>query len=63
MDFTTIIPYVLFVLETAALIGALLFLTRAFKAKKKSPEKSWNLRIATLFIFLFLALKILGGAA
>ena len=59
MDFLTVITYVAGVVETAALLGALVFVTRAMKAGKNSPERKGQVTKAMIFLGIYLALNIL----
>ena len=74
MDFLTVLSYVLAVVETAALLGALVFATRAMhenklkrkqgkKGAKSSEEIDQNVgrykRTAGIFLFGYLILNVL----
>jgi hypothetical protein len=74
MDFLTILSYVLAVVETAALLGALVFATRAMhenklkrkhqgkKGAKSADEVDKNIAVykrnATIFLMIYLALNV-----
>ena len=59
MDWMTILGYAVAVLETASLLGALVFITRATKAGKHSPEKKQQVQKSVIFLIAFLVLNIL----
>lgn len=59
MDFLTVITYVAAIVETAALLGALVFATRAMKAEKASQEKKDQMKKAGIFLFVYLVLNFL----
>ena len=74
MDFLTVLSYVLAVVETAALLGALVFATRAMhenKLKRKQGKKGGKnseeidktvgryKRTAGIFLFVYLILNVL----
>lgn len=59
MDFITIIGYVMAFVETAALLGALVFITRAAKASKNSPEKKSQVTKSVICLLAFLVLNVL----
>ena len=74
MDFLTVLSYVLAVVETATLLGALVFATRAMhenklkrkqgkKGAKSAEEIDQNVggykRIAGIFLFVYLILNVL----
>ena len=56
MDFNTILGYVVFFVETAALLGAFLFVPQATKAGKNSPDRKAKVTkaIACLTTYLIL---------
>jgi len=56
MDWMTILTYGIALVETAALLGALIFITRASKSDKNSPEKKKQTQKAIIFIVFFLLL-------
>ena len=56
MDWMTILNYAIAVVETGCLLGALIFITRASKAGKNSPEKKKQTQKAIIFIVFFLLL-------
>ena len=56
MDWMTILNYAIALVETAALLGALIFITRASKSGKNSPEKKQQTQKAIIFIVAFLVL-------
>ena len=58
MDFLTILTYVEGAVETVALLAALVFATRAMKAKKDQAEKKRHLTKAALFLIVYLALNM-----
>lgn len=70
MDFLTILSYVLAVVETTALLMALMFLTRAMKEKKaqrKSKKKNVpvdnsNYKKAAVFGLVYLVLNVIRNA-
>ena len=59
MDFITVIGYVLAFVETAALLGALVFITRATKAGKNSPDKKKQVSKSVICLVAFLVLNVL----
>ena len=59
MDWMTFAGYALSVIETLALLGALVFMTRAKKADKHSPEKKTQMQRSVLFLLGFLVLTVL----
>ena len=59
MDFMTVLTYTLAVIETAALIGALVFATKAIKEKKNSNAKKERQRTSFIYVAVYLALNFL----
>jgi len=67
MDFLTVLSYVLAVIETAALLMALLFVTRAMKEKranqkskkKNIPVSKGNYIKAAVFALIYLVLNVI----
>ena len=59
MDWMTFLNYAISAVETAALLGALIFLTRATKAGKNTPEKKNKVRLSVIFLVVFLVLTTL----
>lgn len=59
MDFLTIVTYVAAVVETATLLGALVFATRAMKAEKGSKEKKDQKKLAVIFMMVYLVLNFI----
>jgi len=59
MDFMTILSYVLAIIETGALLGALVFLTRAGKEPKGSAPRKQAFRNAAIFALVYFALNFL----
>ena len=56
MDFLTL---VLGLVETGALLAALMFATVAMKAKKEDPSRKGYLRRAGIYIGIYLVLNVL----
>ena len=54
-----VLYYAVAVIETAALLGALAFLTRAKKTDKNSPEKKKQTQKAVIFLVVFFVLTLL----
>lgn len=66
MDFNTILGYVVFFVETAALLGAFLFVPQATKASKNSPDQKAKVTKAIVCLITYLTLNamrtsIFGG--
>lgn len=59
MDFMTFLTYTLAVIETAALIGALVFATKAIKEKKNSNAKKERQRTSLIYVAVYLVLNFL----
>ena len=59
MDWMTVLNYAVAAVETAALLGALVFITRAKKADKNSPEKKQQSRKSLIFLVAFVVLTVL----
>lgn len=59
MDWMTIAYYAVAVVETAALLGALVFATKGKKADKHSPEKKKYTQISVICIVAFVVLTTL----
>ena len=59
MDWKTVLNYAVAIVETAALLGALVFLTRAKKTDKNSPEKKKQTQKSVIFLVAFLVLTVL----
>lgn len=59
MNWMTILNYTVAVIETAALLGALVFLTRAKKTDKNSPEKRKQTQKSVIFLVVFFVLTVL----
>ena len=57
MDFMTILGYAVSIVETAALLGALVFITRAAKTGKNAPEKKPQIQKAVICIVAYLILN------
>lgn len=62
MDFITVITYMAAIVETAALLGALVFATRAMKEKKNEPAKKTAMKKAGIFLLVYLVLNILRNS-
>ena len=59
MDWMKILYYAVAVIETAALLGALVFLTRAKKTDKNSPDKKKRMQKAVIVLVVFFVLTLL----
>ena len=59
MDFLTVLTYTMAVVETAALIGALVFATKAIKEKKNTNAKKERQRTSLLYIAVYLVLNVI----
>jgi hypothetical protein len=59
MEWMKVLYYAVAVIETAALLGALIFLTRAKKTDKNSPEKKKQTQKAVIFLVVFFVLTLL----
>ena len=59
MDFLTFLKYVLAIVETGALIGVLVFLTKAFKEKKDEKVRKSHYQKAIPFLLVYLVLNVL----
>jgi heme A synthase len=59
MEWMKVLHYAVAVIETAALLGALIFLTRAKKTDKNSPEKKKQTQKAVIFLVVFFVLTLL----
>ena len=59
MDFMTVLKYVIAVVETGALIGALTFLSRAFKETNGSPARRSLYIQGGVYAVVYLALNLL----
>ena len=59
MDFLTILTYTMAVVETAALIGALVFATKAIKEKKNTNAKKERQRTSLMYITVYLVLNVI----
>lgn len=59
MDFMTLVSYVLAIIETAALIGALVFVTKGMKEKKNTAARKDYYTKAGLFVTVYLVLNVL----
>lgn len=57
MDALTFISYVLAVVETGALLGALVFATRAMKEAKGTDARKKAFRNAAIFAIIYFALN------
>ena len=62
MDFLTALTYVAAIVETAALLGALVFATRAMKEKKDQPAKKSAMKKAGIFLLVYLVLNVLRNS-
>lgn len=58
MNFMTVLINILAVVETAALIGAMVFGTRAIKQKKDSPERKSLLKQAAFYFGVYITLNM-----
>ena len=62
MEFMTVIKYVVMIIETGALIGALTFLSRAFKERENGhARKSLGVQGA-IYAAVFLILNLIRNA-
>ena len=59
MDWMKILYYAVAVIETAALLGALVFLTRAKKTDKNSPDRKKQMQKSIIFLVVFFVLTLL----
>ena len=59
MDVLTVLMYVAAIVETAALLGALVFATRAMKEKKNADAQKSAMKKAGIFICIYLVLNVL----
>ena len=59
MDFMTVLTYVLAVVETGALIGGLVFLTKAIKDKKDSSARRSRFIQGAIYLVVYFALNML----
>ena len=59
MEWMKVLYYAVAVIETAALLGALIFLTRAKKTDKNSPEKKKQTQKAVIFLVALFVLTVL----
>ena len=59
MDFTTILPNVLAVVETAALIGALVFSAKGIREKKDATFRKSSMTQSGIFFFVYLVLNMI----
>ena len=58
MDFLTVLKYALAVIETVALIGALIFSAKGFKEKKNKDAKKSLLTQAVVYFFIYILLNM-----
>jgi hypothetical protein len=58
MDFLTLLKYVLAVVETAALIGAMVFSARGFKEKKNQGARKSLLMKAAVYFAVYVVLNM-----
>ena len=59
MDFLTVLKYFLAVVETAALIGAMIMSTRGLREREDKDAKSAMLKQAAIYFFVYIALNML----
>lgn len=59
MDFMTLITYILAIVETAALLACLVFVTKGMKEKKDTAARKGYYRKAAIFVAVYLALNVL----
>ncbi|MBR4289948.1 MAG: hypothetical protein IKT52_04820 [Oscillospiraceae bacterium] len=59
MDFMTVLTYVLAIIETGALIGGLVFLTKAIKEKKDTSTRKSRFTQGGIYIFVYLVLNMI----
>lgn len=59
MDFMTVLTYVLAIIETGALIGGLVFLTKAIKEKNDTSARKSRFVQGGIYIAVYLALNLL----
>lgn len=62
MDFMTLVSYVLAIIETAALIAALVFVTKGMKEKKNATARKDYYIKAGLFVTVYLVLNVLRNS-
>ena len=59
MDFMTVLQYVLAIVETGALIGGLVFVTKAIKEKQDSSARKARFIQGGIYLIVYLALNLL----
>lgn len=59
MDFLTVLEYVLAIVETGALIGGLVFVTKAIKEKKDSSARKSRFTQGGIYLAVYLVLNLL----
>ena len=59
MDFMTVLTYVLAIIETGALIGGLVFVTKAIKEKKDINARRAHFAQGGTYLAVYLVLNVL----
>lgn len=59
MDFMTVLTYVLAIIETGALIGGLVFVTKAIKEKKDTNARRARFAQGGTYLAVYLVLNVL----
>lgn len=67
MDFLTLLTYILALVETGALVMALVYVTRAMKEKKasknkQSPARKEYYKKSLAFVFVYLILNVIRNS-
>lgn len=59
MDFLTVLQYILAIVETGALIGGLVFVTKAIKEKKNSDARRNRYIQGGIYLMVYIVLNFL----
>ena len=62
MDFLTAFRYILAIVETVALVGALIFATKALQTKKKDEAKKQYRVTSMVYFAVYVVLNILRNS-
>ncbi|MDD5954398.1 MAG: hypothetical protein PUD38_04255 [Firmicutes bacterium] len=62
MEFMTVLKYAVMIIETGALIGALTFLSRAFKERQNAMERKKLTIQGAIYAAVFVILNLLRNA-
>ena len=59
MNFMTVLTYVMAIVETGALIGGLVFVTKAIKEKKNSDARRSHYMQGGIYLVVYLVLNLI----